>query len=83
MRFMPLAMVKTHFSLLSAFAQVTPKDSASCYKRKLKVEEANFVSGYYNQDGNNSSVAGGVGTEQLTDLANVIDIKLLKDHRIP
>lgn len=78
MRFIPLAMVTIYFSVLSTFAQVTPKDSVSYYKRKLKVEEINFVSGYYNQDGNNSAVTGGIGTEQLTDLANVIDIKLSK-----
>lgn len=47
MRFIPLAMVTMYFSVLSAFAQVTLKDSASYYKRKLKVEEVNFVSGYY------------------------------------
>mgnify|MGYP003440307676 FL=1 len=78
MIFILLATVTMYFSVLSACAQVTPKDSASYYKRKLKVEEVNFVSGYYNQNGNNTAVTGGIGTKQLTYLANVIDRACLK-----
>lgn len=44
--------------------------------RKLKFEEANFISSYYHQDGNRSAVTGGLGTEKLTDVANVFDLKL-------
>ena len=51
-------------------------DSSTYKSRKLKVEEINFVSGYYQQDGNNSAVTGGIGTEKLTDIANSIDLKL-------
>ncbi|OIP83732.1 MAG: hypothetical protein AUK44_04525 [Porphyromonadaceae bacterium CG2_30_38_12] len=38
--------------------------------------EANFLSSYYNQDGNNSPVTGGVGTEALTDFANVFIVNV-------
>lgn len=38
--------------------------------------EANFLSSYYNQDGNNSAVTGGVGTEELTDFANVFIVNV-------
>jgi hypothetical protein len=63
-------------ALLHSFAQ-SPKDTA--YKsRKLKLEEINLVSSYYHQDGNNSAVTGGIGTEKLTDLANVIDVQLTR-----
>ncbi|MBP6610957.1 MAG: DUF3570 domain-containing protein [Paludibacter sp.] len=41
--------------------------------------EANFLSGYYNQDGNNSPVTGGVGTEELTDFANVFIVNVPVD----
>lgn len=41
--------------------------------------EANFLSSYYNQDGNNSPVTGGVGTESLTDFANVFIINVPLD----
>ncbi|WP_338870729.1 DUF3570 domain-containing protein [Spirosoma sp. SC4-14] len=44
--------------------------------RKLKVEEINLVSSYYQQDGNNSAVTGGVGSEKLTDLAQSFDLVL-------
>ncbi|WP_080236742.1 DUF3570 domain-containing protein [Spirosoma rigui] len=47
-------------------------------KRKLTVEEVNLVSSYYQQDGNNSAVTGGIGTEKLTDIANGIDLVLKK-----
>ena len=49
--------------------------------RKLKFEEINFVSGYYHQNGNNSAVTGGIGTEKLTDFANNIELKLSKYDR--
>ncbi|MFN8354113.1 MAG: DUF3570 domain-containing protein [Spirosomataceae bacterium] len=43
--------------------------------RTLKLEEVNLVSSYYHQNGNNSAVTGGIGTEQLTDFGNTIDLK--------
>jgi len=62
-------------ALLHSFAQNTA-DSTGFKSRKLKIEEINLVSSYYHQDGNNAAVTGGIGSEKLTDLANVIDIKL-------
>src|SRR5438045_2702562 len=76
-------MIKIPFTILGmylsmvAFSQTTPADSL--YKsKKLKLDEVNFVSGYYHQDGNNSAVTGGIGTEKLTDFANTIELKLSK-----
>jgi hypothetical protein len=65
-------------SVLSSFAQTTPADSAAFQNRKLKVTEVNFVSSYYTQDGDNSAVTGGTGTEKLTDVATTFDISLTK-----
>jgi len=46
------------------------------------MEEVNFISSYYQQDGNNSAVTGGTGTEHLTDFATTIDVKLSRyDYR--
>ncbi|MDR6564065.1 MULTISPECIES: DUF3570 domain-containing protein [unclassified Arcicella] len=56
----------------------TTEETSSYEKRKLKVEEVNFVSSYYGQEGNNSAVTGGIGTEKLRDFANSIDLKLTK-----
>ncbi len=41
----------------------------------------NFVSSYYNQDGNNSAVTGGIGTEKLVDFANILDLVYVKEGR--
>jgi len=50
-------------------------------KRKIKFEEINLVSGYYLQDGNNSAITGGIGTEKLTDWANSFEISVSKLDR--
>jgi hypothetical protein len=66
---------------LAGFSQ-TPQDSSSYKSRKLKLEEVNFVSSYYKQDGDNSAVTGGIGSEHLTDFATTLDVKLSRyDHR--
>ena len=73
----------TGLSLLSLLqyqlrAQNVVTDSTAYRNKKLKVEEVNLVSSYYAQDGNNSAVTGGIGTQHLTDIANTIDVKLIK-----
>jgi Protein of unknown function (DUF3570) len=71
-----LYVVGLYLGLFGAFAQT--KNTDSVYKsRPLKLEEVNLISSYYNQNGNNSAVTGGIGTEKLTDIANVIDLKLV------
>lgn len=57
------------------------QEAPSYEKRKLKVEEVNFVSSYYGQDGNNSAVTGGIGTEKLADYAQAIDLVLKTTDR--
>ena len=75
MRKLSLAVIGMYAGILGAFSQA-PADSSTYKNRKLKTDEINFVSGYYHQDGNNSPVTGGNGTEKLTDIATTIDIKL-------
>lgn len=65
-------------NLFAAFAQTPPTDTSGYVSRKLSFSEANLVSSYYRQNGNNSPVTGGIGTEKLTDLSNSIDVKLTK-----
>ncbi|MCF6132942.1 DUF3570 domain-containing protein [Flavobacterium wongokense] len=50
-------------------------------KQKLKIEEINFISSYYTQDGNHSAVTGGEGTEKLTDIAANFEIILSKKNK--
>jgi hypothetical protein len=65
--------------LLNAVGQSAPQKDSSQYKsRTLQFEEANFISSYYHQEGNNAAVTGGIGSEKLTDIANYFDVKLVK-----
>ena len=76
-----LSVAGIFLMLFASYAQSTQKDTAAYKKRKLTFEEANFVSSYYHQDGNNSAVTGGIGTEKLTDLSNSFDVKFYKYDR--
>lgn len=55
-----------------------PETNPNYQSKKLKTEEVNFVTSYYHQNGNNSAVTGGIGTEKLTDFGNTIDLKWSK-----
>jgi hypothetical protein len=81
MRKIYLCIAALYLGIVASHAQTTPqpvKDSTGYQLRKLKIDEVNFVSAYYHQDGNNSAVTGGIGTENLTDFANTLDLQLSK-----
>ncbi len=63
------------------FSQGPGKDSSTYKPRKLKLDEVNIVSSYYNQTADKSAVMGGrtdsKGIGDVTDLANGIDIKFI------
>ena len=69
-------------SVLCVFAQTDSTNSSSYKSRKLKIDEVNIVSSYYHQDGNNSAVTGGIGTEKLSDFANTFDLTLTKYDKL-
>lgn len=73
-----LSVVGLLLTLFSAFAQPSAKDSSQYKSRKLTFEEANIVSSYYRQNGQNSAVTGGIGTEKLSDYSNSFDVKFSK-----
>jgi len=81
MRKICLTVVGLYLGLLSAFSQTTQKDTAAYKTRKLKVEEINLVSSYYNQDGDHAAVTGGTGSQQLNNWSGSIDVKLGKTDR--
>ena len=64
-------------ALFQSYSQSSPSDTSYAI-RKLKLDEINLVSSYYNQNGDNSAVTGGIGTEKLNDISNSIDIKLIR-----
>lgn len=76
MRQISLTVLGLYLSLISAFSQNS--DSSNYKSRKLQLEEVNFVSSYYNQDGNHSAVTGGIGTEKLSNYGGAIELKLFK-----
>lgn len=63
------------FGIFNAKAQ---ENTSSEQPKKLTFDEANLVSSYYKQDGNNSAVTGGTGSEKLTDVSNTIDVTMVK-----
>lgn len=78
-----LGVIAMYLGILASHAQTNPpqpvkEDSSSYERRKLKIDEINFVSAYYHQNGNNSAVTGGIGTEKLTDFANTFDLQMSK-----
>jgi hypothetical protein len=80
MRKIPLTIIGFYLGILGAFSQT---DSSAYKQRKLQLDEIDFVTGYYHQNGDHSAVTGGIGTEKLTDLANTIELKFSKyDSRL-
>jgi len=63
------------FGIFNAKAQENNNSEPS---KKLSLDEINLVSSYYKQDGNNSAVTGGIGSEKLTDISNTIDVTMVK-----
>ncbi len=81
MKKLSLAGIALLLKVVAASGQLTIPDSTSYKERRLHVDEVDFVSSYYRQDGNHSAVTGGAGTEYLTDFANAIDVRLSRrDH---
>lgn len=73
-----VALLLAGFSQHS-FAQTSKDTEESSYeKRKLKLEEVNFISSYYHQDGNTSAVEGGRGSEALSDIGTSLDLRFTK-----
>ena len=59
------------------FVGAQNQDSTKVYKKKvLENAEVDFLMSLYHQDGDNSAVGGGVGTEKLTDGTPTIVISL-------
>ncbi|MDN3689794.1 DUF3570 domain-containing protein [Cyclobacterium jeungdonense] len=53
------------------------KDSTSVFKKRvLENVEIDILASYYEQDGKNAAVTGGIGTEELSDLASDIFISI-------
>ena len=62
-------------SLLSWMFDANAQSDTLFQKKKLSPTEVNFLFNYYEQDGNNSAVTGGIGTEELSDIGGTIVVK--------
>ena len=76
-----LSVLALYAGLLSSWAQPATADSSVYKPRRLTLDEIDLVSAYYRQDGNNSAVTGGIGTERLSDISNTIDLQWLRYDR--
>ncbi len=65
-------------ALFGIFNVKAQENTSNEQPKKLTFDEANLVSSYYKQNGNNSAVTGGIGTEKLSDVSNTIDVTVLK-----
>jgi Protein of unknown function (DUF3570) len=86
MKKISLSLLAVLFSFIQAFSQTTGNEANTTVNpnyedRKLKIEEINLVGSYYHQDGNNSAVTGGIGSELLTDFSNSLDLRLSKKDK--
>lgn len=70
-----LVLLLTGTSL--SFSQEQPPLTTQEYqKRVLESTEVDFLSSYYNQDGQNAAVSGGIGNETLTDATATIVVSI-------
>ena len=67
---------------ISVFSQEAA-DSIQFKKRVLESTEVDFLLSYYKQDGSKSAVSGGIGSEELTDIAsNIVVAMPLNDDAV-
>lgn len=71
-------IVMSVWVLLGFITSKAQENTNTALSKKLSFDEANLVSSYYHQDGNNSAVTGGIGSEKLSDFSNTIDVTMVK-----
>src|SRR3984957_14034792 len=83
-----LTVIGMYILMAHAFSQVSIKDTSTYKPKKLKLDEVNLVSSYYNQRADKSAVMGGTpgpkGIGDVTDFANGINLKFISwgvNHR--
>ena len=65
------------FSSLATYAQEEKSEDDKVYKKRvLENVEVDIVTSFYKQDGDNASVTGGIGTEELTDIPASITLSI-------
>ncbi len=70
-----LSIIFSLFFALNIFSQKIILEKLPYARKTISLEEANYVTSLYKQNGNHSAVTGGIGTEKLTDYANLFELK--------
>jgi len=78
MRKICLTVVGSFLLFINSFSQTTSDSTSEYHNPTLKLEEANLVSNYYSQTGNHSAITGGIGTQKVSDLSNIIELKYVR-----
>lgn len=69
-------MYRFFFILLFLLVALTLPGQENKIEPNDREVDANFLSSYYAQDGDNSAVTGGIGTEKLSNAANLVIINV-------
>ena len=81
MRKLSLSVIGMYLMMAQAFSQTNATDSSGYKPKKLKLDEINLVTSYYDQTADKSAVMGGrtdyKGNGNVTDFANGIDVTFI------
>jgi len=81
MKKLSLSVIGMYLMMAQAFSQTNSTDSTGYKPKKLKLDEINLVSSYYNQTADKSAVMGGEpgprGIANVTDFANGLDLTFI------
>ena len=81
MKKLSLSVIGMYLTLIHALSQTPNIDSSGYKPKKLKLDEINLVTSYYNQTADKSAVMGGrtdaKGNGDVTDFANGLDINFI------
>ena len=78
MRKIYLTLLGSYLLFIHSFGQSFSDINPEYNRPSLKLDQTNLISNYYSQTGNHSAITGGEGTQALTDISNVIELKYIK-----
>jgi len=78
MRKIFLTVVGSFLLFLNSFSQSAADSTSEYHSPDLKLEEANLVTNYYSQTGNHSAITGGIGTQQVNDFSNIVELRYIR-----
>jgi len=71
------SLFKTKPVSLYTPVELDTANKTSYNPHRLRIDEIDFVSSYYSQTGDHSPVTGGIGTQQVTDFSNGINLNMV------